>query len=195
MARIPRILSPGKSTYHVYNRGNEKKIVFHDGYDYAFFLKITSEVKAETGFELHHFTLMPNHYHLLLTLLEGSLLSKIFKTIGQRYSLYHQKKYERVGHLWQSRFKHKNILNDAYLLTCGIYIELNPVRAGMVKHPNDYLWSSYRHYTSSQSLPIIDSNPFFENLGTTAGQRMENYENLTMSWLPKKGERGQSPFA
>ena len=94
---------------------------------------------------------MNNHIHLLLKSSYRQSLSKAMQGIGLAYTLWYNRKYRRVGHLWQDRFKSYPVEVDAYLLECGRYIERNPVRASIVSYPEEYCWSSYNFHVSTKS--------------------------------------------
>ena len=145
--------------YHIYNRGNAKDNIFLDEADFQFFLlrlkqnlglekKVNRHFRplSPDSFSIIAYCLMPNHFHLLvkqnLDVPTGKLLSKLCTS----YSMYFNKKYDRIGHVFQDQFKQKNIQNDMYLLWLSAYIHLNPVWAGIVKNANQYQWSSVRDY-------------------------------------------------
>jgi putative transposase len=161
-----RIRKQSKSKiYHVMVRGNERKNLFIDEEDMSRFVDILYYLagdmkgegikspfispafleKKEKKFYIHAYCLMDNHIHLLINEGEDEI-SRIMKRIGTRYAYYFNKKYHRVGHLFQDRFKSEPIEDDAYLLTAVKYIHYNPVKACMVKHPAEYTWSSYNEY-------------------------------------------------
>lgn len=144
MARKPRIEFPG-AFYHVFSRGNQKQDVFLSEADYKIFLKRLAEYKKEYGFPLYAYTLMKNHFHLLLETREVGL-SKIMQGLLQSYTQYHNLKYKKVGHLFQGRYRAILCQRDLYLLELIRYLHLNCVRAGYVSHPNSYKWSSYDAY-------------------------------------------------
>ncbi len=159
MPRPPRLIDP-EGTYHVISRGNNKSLIFHGENDYKTYLDILLQAKRLFGFCLYHYALMPNHVHLLLNP-TGDKLSKIMHAIQMNYARYYCKKYNFVGHVWQGRFKSIVIENDAQLLSCGNYIEMNPVRAGLVNRPEDWEWSSNRYYAQGAINSLIDPDPLF----------------------------------
>lgn len=144
MARPLRIAYPG-AYYHVTSRGNEQKDVFKSQRDREKFLEYLASATQRYGAVIHAYCLMTNHYHLLLETPEGNL-SQIMRHINGAYTTYFNVKRKRVGHLFQGRFKAILVEADAYAAELSRYIHLNPVRAWIVKRPEDYPWSSYRSY-------------------------------------------------
>ena len=126
--------------YHIVNRGVERRDIYMDDEDYLTFLEIIEESAETYNFEIFSYALMTNHYHLLLK--TSSLnLSLFMRQINARYSMYFNKKYKRVGPLWQGRFKSWYVYDEMYLKTLVKYIEFNPVKAGMGKKVNEYRWT------------------------------------------------------
>ncbi len=145
MPREGRRLSESK-IYHIMIRGNERKYIFLDDEDKKRFIEILNEKNKERKFAIYAYCLMDNHVHILIN--EGiDEIGKIMKRINISYAYYFNKKYDRIGHLFQDRFKSEGIENDAYLLSVIRYIHNNPVKAGMVKSVEEYKWSSYAIYT------------------------------------------------
>lgn len=133
--------------YHVMMRGNNKQLIFRDDGDRRFFLRTLQECKEEGGFNIYAYCLMPNHVHILIRTGEMPL-ETVFRKIGTRYAGWFNYKYDRVGHLFQDRYKSENVEDECYFLTVLRYIMQNPVKAGMVEHPADYRWSSSPDYES-----------------------------------------------
>ncbi|MDD2215255.1 MAG: transposase [Eubacteriales bacterium] len=144
MPRHQRILSK-TGIYHVMMRGNERKNLFAGEEDKLRFLDTLFAKKDETRFFLYAYCLMDNHVHLLVR--EGPEgLATMMKRINTSYAYYFNQKNHRVGHLFQDRFKSEPIENERYLLAVTRYIHNNPVKAGIVKKPERYKWSSYNSY-------------------------------------------------
>ncbi|UCC40582.1 MAG: transposase [Candidatus Aminicenantes bacterium] len=146
MTRPLRIQFPG-AFYHVTSRGNEKKDIFIDEKDRLRFLFNLETAVVRYQAVIHVYCLMNNHYHLLLETPEGNL-SSILHHINTSYTTYFNKKRNRVGHLFQGRFRSILIDRDSYALELSRYIHLNPVRAGWVNKPEDFKWSSFKDYLS-----------------------------------------------
>jgi putative transposase len=129
---------------HILQRGNDRQICFVADEDYLRYLDWLKEYAGKAGCHIHAFVLMTNHVHLLLATDKQEGAGQMMKALGQRYVQYFNRTYRRSGALWQGRFWSCLLQDEAYLLSCMRYIELNPVRAGRVAHPGDYCWSSYR---------------------------------------------------
>lgn len=128
MPRGRRVLYDG-AIYHIFNRGNNKQVVFRDGCDYKVFKELIKEFKKRYKFELFNYCFMVNHFHLLMKMIEGKYLPKIMQCILQVYARYHKRRYENVGYLYQGRYKGLIIEKEEYLSECARYIERNPLRA------------------------------------------------------------------
>lgn len=154
MPRTARITMEN-ACYHIITRGNQKQLVFMEPVDYKRYLSILAKYKRKYKFKLYCFCLMPNHVHLIMEVKNPLLLSKIMRGLNLSYVLYFNSKYQKVGHLWQDRFKSKIIEKDAYLLECINYIETNPLRANLVSRLNEYHWSSYNF--KAMNTDILDN--------------------------------------
>ena len=154
MARPPRIDIPGL-TYHVTNRGVKRLALFHDDEDRQRFLRLLLIVREQFPFTIQAYSLMTNHFHLLIKTLNTSL-STIMQCFTSRYAYWFNRKYDQVGHAFQGRFHNIPVQTDAYLAEVSAYIDLNAPRAGMVARPEDHLWSGYRSIALGTSDPIVD---------------------------------------
>ncbi len=142
MARRPRIHFPG-ALCHVISRGNRRQKIFCSASDRARYLQLLSHYQSRYSFRLYAYVLMSNHIHLLVEA-EATPLSKIMQGLQQAYTLYFNRKYGLVGHLFQGRYKAFLFDRDSYLLELVRYLHLNPVRSGLVKDPALYPWSSHQ---------------------------------------------------
>ena len=131
--------------YHVMLRGIDRQLIFEDAEDYLRFLDIVQQCHEICDFKLYAYCLMGNHVHLLLKV-QNDGLETIFKRIGGRYVYYYNVKYQRVGHLFQDRFKSEPVDDDAYFLTVLRYIHQNPVKAKLCSKVEDYPFSSFMEY-------------------------------------------------
>jgi putative transposase len=129
--------------YHLVQRGNNREPCFVEPENYQLYLALWQELSERYGVAVHAYCLMTNHVHFLVTPGSDDAISKLMKNVGSRYAQYINRKYRRTGTLWEGRHKSSLIQSERYLLTCYRYIELNPVRAAMVKRPEEYRWSSY----------------------------------------------------
>jgi putative transposase len=138
--------------YHVTARGNEKRPIFLMEQDFLRFLSRFERIYERYGVVIHCYVLMTNHYHLILETPQANL-SAALHDLNTAYTNYFNRRHGRVGHLFQGRYRSIIVEKDAYLLELSRYIHLNPVRAGMVKRPEAYRWSSYASYLFSKSSP------------------------------------------
>ena len=148
MPRIPRFKGLN-TTYHVIMRGNDRKNIFIREEDQIHFLETLARMKEKYNYIIEAYCLMDNHVHLLISDNENDI-SQIMKSINISYATYFNRVHQRVGHLFQDRFISEVITDDKYLLAVSAYIHNNPVRAGLVKKPEDYRWSSMREYLKKE---------------------------------------------
>jgi putative transposase len=151
VSRPLRIEYPG-AFYHVTSRGNERKMVFQSTRDRERYLSYLESAHERYGAVIHGYCLMGNHYHLLLETPRGNL-SQIVHHINGAYTTYFNIKRDRSGHLFQGRFKGILVEKDAHCKELSRYIHLNPVRAGIVKTPSEYPWSSYGYFIGKSKKP------------------------------------------
>jgi putative transposase len=182
MPRSARLI-PEEGIFHVITRGNNRMDVFHGDEDYGKYLEILSAVQSSDPFLLYHYCLMTNHVHLLLETKQGHPLSQIMKKLNLTYALYYKKKYRHLGHFWQDRFKSLLIERDIYLLACGAYIELNPVKAGIAKDPAQYPYSSCSFYSQGEAQNLLSPNPLYGEFGDTAVLKQAHYKAFVSSRL------------
>jgi putative transposase len=154
MARKPRIHFPG-TLYHVITRGNRKQGIFLDEEDLQRFLTYLLACKKRFSFRLYAYALMKSHLHLLIEV-ENIPLSRIMQTLLFGYAGYFNRRYGEVGHLFQGRYKAILCEKDVYLLELVRYIHLNPVRAKVVKRPENYAWTGHLSYLGKRAEPLID---------------------------------------
>ena len=198
MARRIRFCLP-EVPLHVVQRGNNRQVCFFRYEDRQVYLSCLSEYARETGCALHAYVLMSNHVHLLLTPRDADSVSRFIKRVGQRYVQYVSRTHGRSGGLWEGRFRSCLVEEERYLLNCYRYIELNPVRAGMVSRPEDYPWSSHVANTGKHPDPMLDPHPLYLELGRELSARQEAYralfqqelsaESLEEIWAATHGNR------
>ncbi len=174
MARQPRLSVPGYA-HHVIVRGNNKQPIFKFGGDYERLLDLLLEASREYKVHIHAYVLMTNHLHLLATPQEADGLPKMMQKIGRTYVQVFNKLYQRTGTLFEGRYRSTLIQTERYLLACMAYIDLNPVRAGMVAHPQDYAWSSYAHYAGKRADKLVTPHPLVWQMGNTPYAREAAY--------------------
>lgn len=187
MPRIARI-APQEYIYHVLTRGNNRQDVFKEKKDYEKYLEILQRYKDKYKFKLYHYILMTNHIHLVIEPKEeGGSLAEIMKGINLSYAQYYKSKYKHIGHFWQDRYKSIIISKDNYLLACGSYVELNPVRAKIVEDPKDYRWSSYNTYAYGKKDAVVDDHPIYRELSKTEVERRRRYREFIKGMIKEKG--------
>lgn len=163
---------------HIVQRGNNHAACFDRERDRLVYLATMADAAAQFGCEVHAYVLMSNHVHLLLTSHSNDGVSLMMKYLGQRYSQYFNRAYGRSGTLWEGRFKSCLTDSETYVLRCYRYVELNPVRAGMVTHPKDYLWSSYHTNAEGVYSRLIRPHEQWLQLGATQPEREQAYKAL-----------------
>ena len=179
MPRTLRTFAAGVA-YHVISRWSGRAPIFRDEEDYNWYLRYLVEAKRKYEVEVFHYVLMPNHVHLLVRPSETNG-SGFMQWLNSAYATYFCKKRKRIGHVWKNRFLNKPVETDAYLLSCGNYIEMNPVRAKIVAEPAAWPYSSHRYYVGAGEDPIVDPSPLYENFGRTTKERIAAYRK----WMGK----------
>jgi putative transposase len=175
MPRCPRPFVPGLS-HHVIQRGNNRSAIFRVPHDYRVYLELLRDASDRCGVDIHGYVLMTNHTHLIATPSAASSLPKMMKRIGEIYVPSFNRQYERTGTLCEGRYRGSLIEDEKYWLTCLRYIELNPVRAGMVPNPELYEWSSYRAHAYGRQDPLLTPHPLFLALGRTSVDRQHAWQ-------------------
>lgn len=163
---------------HVVQRGNNRQRTFFSDEDCDYYLRALGEAAAKHGCAIHAYVLMPNHVHLLMTPLQSNAISRVIQSVGRRYVRYVNERHTRTGTLWEGRHKASLVASEAYLMNCYRYIELNPVRAGLVPQPDHYRWSSYRRNALGQADSLIVEHADYAALGPVAEQRAAVYRQL-----------------
>lgn len=177
MPRRPRLHLPG-FPLHVIQRGNNRGVCFLSNNDCAAYLDWLRRAAEKLDCAIHAYVLMTNHVHFLLTPGQPGAVSTLMQSLGRRYVQYFNHSYRRTGTLWEGRFLACHVHADAYLLKCMRYIELNPVRAGMVEQPGDYRWSSFRRNGLGQTNPIVREHDTYAALGINPEERQRAYRAL-----------------
>lgn len=182
MARQPRLSLAG-FPHHIIQRGNNRQLIFMDTADRQLFLDLLSDYAKQFGVAIHAYVLMDNHVHVLATPSTEQALPGMMQALGRKYVRYFNDRYQRTGTLWDGRYKSTLVQSESYLLTCMAYLDLNPVRAGMVVQPADYAWSSYGHYAGQRIDKLITPHPLAWELGNTPFAREAAYANLVQGGL------------
>lgn len=177
MPRRPRLTLPN-IPLHLIQRGNNRQVCFVADEDFGAYLDWLGEYADKTGCRIHAYVLMTNHVHLLVSAERGDAPGQLMKALGQRYVQYFNRTYQRSGTLWEGRYRSCLTQAEDYLLACERYIELNPVRAGMVAHPADYRWSSYRANAQGEPDALIQPHAVYRALGPDVATRQAAYREL-----------------
>jgi putative transposase len=177
MARLPRLTLPGLP-HHVIQRGNNRQAIFIDRADHERLLGLLAEAAPRFGVALHAYVLMDNHFHLLATPDTTTGLPQFMQSVGRSYVRYFNDRHGRSGTLWEGRYRSTLIQTDRYLLTCMAYIDLNPVRAGLVSDARDFPWSSHGHYAGLRHDKLLTPHPLYWELGNTPFAREAAYVEL-----------------
>lgn len=185
MPRTSRIVLPNYP-HHIIQRGHNKQRIFTRDKDYSYYLENLVEWKNNLVCKIYAYCLMPNHIHLIIDpgdKIEN--LALLIKRISGRQTRYINKLQERTGTLWEGRYKSSPIEYDKYLLVCCRYVELNPVRAGIVDVPENYKWSSYKYKVGIEKLDWLDLDPCYKSLGMVDKECEERYARFVKSSISK----------
>jgi len=177
MARLSRVCPIG-IPQHVIQRGNNRQVCFASEQDFATYTHWLKNYSKKYQVEIHAWVLMTNHVHLLCTPKANNALSLMMQSLGRQYVRYFNFSYKRTGTLWEGRFKSCLVQEENYLLQLYRYIELNPVRAGMVKEPSDYNWSSYQINALGKKSNLCTLYSLYLALANNKKIRQENYREL-----------------
>jgi putative transposase len=179
MSRISRPI-PADGCLHVMCRGNNRQFIFNSEDDFRYYYELLRDLREENHIDIYHYCLMSNHLHMIVSLYEDSTLSKYMKQVNLGFFHYFKKQYDYSGHLWQGRYKSCIIEKNNYLLQCGKYIEMNPVRAGIVESPDQYKYSSFKYYSMGNSDKLVTENPLFHEFGSSLKRRRELYIDFVL---------------
>lgn len=177
MARLERI-TPIDIPVHVIQRGNNRQACFVSDEDHGAYADWLKDYSKKYKVEIHAWVMMTNHVHLLCTPRQESGISQMMQSLGRRYVQYFNFEYRRSGTLWEGRFKSCLVQAERYLLEVYKYIELNPVRAGMVEDPGEYRWSSYQVNALGKPSELCSPHQEYLSLGKDTTSRQNNYRNL-----------------
>ena len=182
MARLPRLTAPG-FPHHVIQRGNNRQAIFMDAADFTTMLDLLTEQSKKFQVAEHAYVLMDNHFHLLATPETVEGLPMMMQAVGRSYVRYFNHRHGRTGTLWEGRYRSTIVQSERYLLACMVYIDLNPLRAGMVAQPGDYPWSSHAHCLGLRIDKLVSPHALFWALGNTPFAREAAYAALVQQGL------------
>lgn len=183
MARQRRTYVAGAS-WHITQRGVNRAVAFKAATDYRVFITIMRLESVRTGVHIHAYALMGNHVHLLATPQSVAAFPALMQGIGRRYVQFFNHQYERTGGLWEGRYRTALVYDERYWLTCMRYVEMNPVRAGIVTDPKEYRWSSYAHHAFGKSDGLITEHPLYLALGASADVRQVAWREICGQQVP-----------
>jgi len=173
MPRASRIFLPAVPL-HVIQRGHDRRQCFFCDDDFQMYRRLLHEQAAL----VHAYVLMSNHVHLLVSVDDVASLAAMMKGVAQGYSQYFNARRGTTGTVWDGRYKTCLVQTEGYFLTCQRYIELNPVRAGMVRFPGNYKWSSYRSNAEGRYDALVTPHEMYRRLGRDAAERRQAYLRL-----------------
>ena len=182
MPRHARLTIPGVPL-HIRHRGIDRARCFGSEADYRVYLGLMAELSRKFECKVHAYVLMTNHVHMLTSAGGADGASLFMKNLAQRYTQYFNRTSQRCGPLWEGRFRSSLVDSERYLLTCYRYIELNPVRAGMVSSPGDYPWSSFHANAACAPSLFLDPHSEYLRLGTTTEGRARAYCGILATGL------------
>ncbi len=188
MARLPRLTIPGYP-HHIIQRGNNRQAIFLEPADYQRMLELLEAHARQYGVAVHAYVLMADHFHLLATPGDGEGLSCLMQAVGRRYVRYFNDAHGRSGTLWEGRYRSTVIDAQDYLLPCMAYMDLNPVRSGLVGQARDYGWSSHGHYTGLRTDRMLTPHPLYWQLGNTPFAREVAYAQLVQDGLSMREQQ------
>jgi putative transposase len=194
MARLPRLTVPGYP-HHIIQRGNNRQAIFAGPTDYELLLSLIDEHARKQQVAIHAYVLMSNHFHLLATPETAEGIPQMMQAVGRRYVRTYNLRHGRTGTLWEGRYKSTLIQAERYLLACMVYIDLNPVRAGMVADPANYPWSSYQHYSGRRVDKLVTPHPLYWELGNTPFAREQAYTELVRTGISDQQKRALTDSA
>jgi len=168
MSRRPRF-QVTNLPIHVVQRGNDRQRCFFDDQDHRVYLKALAEAAASHDVLVHAYALMTNHVHLLLTPRVTGAISRLMQSVGARYVWYVNETKHRTGTLWEGRYKACLVASDRHVLAACRYIDLNPVRARIVRHPSEFEWSSYAALAGLRAEPLVTPHESLSQLGNPRG--------------------------
>ena len=163
---------------HVVQRGNNRSLMFADSEDFKVFLIMIGNACRRHDVDIHAYALMTTHFHLLVTPQRADSLPGMMQQIGRRYVPYFNRRHNRTGGLWEGRYRSHPVETEDYWFCCLRYIELNPVRAGMVPTPDRYSWSSYATHAHGEPDDLLALHPLYLGLGSTPAERQMAYRAL-----------------
>ncbi len=189
MARLARVVAPG-CPHHVTQRGNRRLETFFSKADYQAYIELLAESRAKAATEVWAYCLMPDHVHLILVPSHSDGLRAALGEAHRRYTRRINKREDWRGHLWQERF-HSFPMDEAHLAAAARYVERNPVRAGLAKRPEDWVWSSARAHLDGRDDALVRVAPLLERYPDWRGYLGDDVEAAELDSLRQHGRSGR----
>jgi len=180
MARLPRYFVKNVPQ-HIILRGNNRQVIFANDEDCLFFKDALHDAAKRNGLAIHAYVFMTNHIHVLASPATEECIPKTLQSLGRRYVQYFNYRYQRTGTLWEGRYRATIVEAETYLFECMRYIELNPVRAGMVGHPSEHAWSSYHHNAGLMVDALVKPHRLYRALAVSEEARVSAYQALVQA--------------
>ncbi len=177
MPRKPREFVSG-GIYHVFNRGNNQRVIFEEDKDYEYFKRLLEKGSDREEIQIYHYCLMSTHYHLLIRSGDKESLPRFMHWVQLGYVRYFKKRRKTTGHIFEERYRSPRIATESYYLQCGRYIERNPIKSNVAINPEDYPYSSAPHYICGKEDSLITTNLYYLGLGCTPEERQVNYQKF-----------------
>lgn len=184
--RRPHRYCPAGFPVHIIQRGNNRTDCFRSDYDMAAYINRLRDASQKYQIDIHAWVLMPNHVHLLVTPICDSGVSRMMQSLGRHYVRDFNRRHGRSGTLWEGRFRSSLVQAEDYFMICQRYIELNPVRAGLVSDPAKYHWSSHRTNAYGEKSSICKPHEVYLALGRTEDSRLSAYRSLFMEHIRQR---------
>jgi putative transposase len=182
MARLPRISLPGHA-HHVVQRGHNRQGIVQDDADRLQWKSLLRDAAVTHRVDVHAWLLLDDHFHLVLTPQTAEGLGRMMQSLARRHAAEFNRRHGRTGTLWEGRYRSTLIQTERYFLACMVYIDLNPVRAGMVTQAADFPWSSHAHYTGTRQDAWLTPHPLYWSLGNTPFARELAYAQLVQAGI------------
>lgn len=176
MPRTARLARPNQY-YHIYNRGANNQNIFKNRKDYLFFLDKLNQTLQKYDWQIYTYCLLPNHYHLQIKTKKNKL-GTIIQSLQTSHAIYFNHKYKHLGPVFQNRYHSVTIQDGEYFLYLSKYIHLNPVKAELVKHPQDYPYSSYNAYLNPKNNSILDTRSIRTIIGKQTSKNIQKYQQF-----------------
>ena len=184
MARRTRIC-PAGIPQHVVQRGYNRQTCFHDVADHATFYMYLARFSEQFGLDIHAWVLMNNHVHLLLTPRSENALAPFMEAVSEHYARYFSRKYAHKDQLWEPRHHACLVETEPYFLYCQRYIEMNPVMANRVSHPDSFQWSSYGNHARGMKTKFHTPHDCYLALAEAPALRQLRYQEFVAGLEPK----------